>query len=79
MKLDMPPRPVKSNSRRQTQSQSAAAAGTQQQQSGVTVKDVGQAQSNGRMGERVRVQLRSSGVELLAVVRGPKLLEVKIK
>lgn len=46
---------------------------------GVTVKDVGQAQSNGRMGERVRVQLRSSGVELLAVVRGPKLLEVKIK
>ncbi len=46
---------------------------------GVTVKDVGQAQSNGRMGERVRVQLRSSGVELLAVVRGPKLLEVRIK
>jgi len=46
---------------------------------GVTVKDVGQAQSNGRMGERVRVQLRSSGVELQAVVRGPKLLEVKIK
>lgn len=46
---------------------------------GVTVKDVGQAQSNGRMGERVRVQLRSSGIELLAVVRGPKLLEVKIK
>eukprot|EP00578_Thalassiosira_sp_NH16_P000723 CAMPEP_0181138596 /NCGR_PEP_ID=MMETSP1071-20121207/34332_1 /TAXON_ID=35127 /ORGANISM="Thalassiosira sp., Strain NH16" /LENGTH=452 /DNA_ID=CAMNT_0023225445 /DNA_START=207 /DNA_END=1563 /DNA_ORIENTATION=+ len=42
MKLDMPPRPVKSNSRRQTQSQSAAAAGTQQQQqSGVTVKDDG--------------------------------------
>ena len=46
---------------------------------GVTVKDVGEAQSNGRMGERVRVQLRSSGVELLAVVRGPKLLEVRIK
>lgn len=45
----------------------------------VTVKDVGQAQSSGCMGERVRVVLRSSGIELLAVVRGPKILEVKIK
>ncbi|MGD2016505.1 MAG: flagellar basal body P-ring formation chaperone FlgA [Planctomycetota bacterium] len=46
---------------------------------GVVVKDVGEAQSNGRMGERVRVVLRSSGRELLAVVRGAKSLEVKLK
>ena len=46
---------------------------------GVTVKDVAEAQSDGRMGERVRVVLRSSGVELVAVVRGPKAVEVKIK
>ena len=46
---------------------------------GVIVKDVGEAQSSGRMGERVRVVLRSSGRELLAVVRGAKLLEVKLK
>ena len=33
----------------------------------------------GRMGERVRVQVRSTGRELVGVVRGPQLVEVMIR
>lgn len=49
------------------------------QKGAVTVTDVGMAGGDGRMGERVNVVLRSSGRELVAVVRGPKTLEVKIQ
>lgn len=45
----------------------------------VRVTDVGIVQIDGRMGERVRVQLRSTGRELIGVVRGPQLVEVKIQ
>ncbi len=45
----------------------------------VVVSDVGVAQSDGRMGERVDVELRSTGRVLSAAVRGIKTVEVKIQ
>ncbi|MEM6675321.1 MAG: flagellar basal body P-ring formation chaperone FlgA [Planctomycetota bacterium] len=45
----------------------------------VSVTDVGVAAADGRMGERVAVVLRSTGRELVAVVRGRQTLEVKIR
>lgn len=45
----------------------------------VSVADIGVAQADGRTGERVRVTLRSTGREIIAVVTGPKNLEVKIQ
>lgn len=45
----------------------------------VVVTDVGIAKRDARMGERVNVQLRSTGVELVAVARGRRTVEVKIQ
>ncbi|MEM1453101.1 MAG: flagellar basal body P-ring formation chaperone FlgA [Planctomycetota bacterium] len=45
----------------------------------ISVSDVGVAQADGRVGERVAVSLRSTGRELVAVVRGRRTLEVTIK
>lgn len=45
----------------------------------VKVTDVGVVVAEGRMGERVGVQLRSTGRQLIGVVRGPQLVEVKIQ
>ena len=45
----------------------------------VAVQDVAIAEGAGRMGERVVVRLRSTGRQLVAVVRGPQLAEVEIQ
>ncbi len=45
----------------------------------VKVTDVGLAMADGRMGERVRVQLRSTGRELIAQINGPRTAVVKIQ
>jgi len=45
----------------------------------VAVQDVAIAEGEGRMGERVVVRLRSTGRQLVAVVRGPQLAEVEIQ
>lgn len=45
----------------------------------VRVTDVGVAKADGRMGERLRVELRSSGKELIAVVKGGRQVEVIIQ
>lgn len=45
----------------------------------VRLTDVGVILADGRMGERVRVQVRSTGRELIGVVRGPQLVEVMIR
>ena len=45
----------------------------------VKVTDVGIAKADGRMGERVRVELRSTGRELIAEVSGPRSAIVKIQ
>ena len=45
----------------------------------VRVTDLCVILADGRMGERVGVRLRSTGRELIGIVRGPQLIEVKIK
>jgi len=46
---------------------------------GVAVSDLGVAQDNGKVGERVEVLLASSGRELTATVRGPQNVEVRVQ
>ena len=45
----------------------------------VRVTDLCVILADGRMGERVAVRLRSTGRELIGIVRGPQFIEVKIK
>ena len=45
----------------------------------VKVTDLCVILADGRMGERVGVRLRSTGRELVGIVRGPQFIEVKIK
>ncbi|MEE2939859.1 MAG: flagellar basal body P-ring formation chaperone FlgA [Planctomycetota bacterium] len=45
----------------------------------VKVTDLCVVLADGRMGERVAVRLRSTGRELIGIVRGPQSIEVKIK
>lgn len=45
----------------------------------VAVSDVGIAKTDGRVGERVEVTLKSTGRELSGTVRGPQSIEVKIQ